>query len=126
MWIKSSNAQSKANSDLYSAQFHTYKSFSQRLSPRCDRCNEADAQIHGGFGILCEPMAAPAELRLAGLGLIVGHLCQSGGQWEELGVGEVCLKNTSLQLHTVSKSGSNDMSTALYCLDKLYSARAGN
>lgn len=35
-------------------------------------------------------------------------------------------ENASLQLHTVSKSGSNAMSTALHCLDKLFRACVGN
>lgn len=40
--------------------------------------------------------------------------------------GGVCLKNTSAQLHTVSKSGSNGTSAALECLDELQSARVTN
>lgn len=57
--------------------------------------------------------------------MTVGHLCQSQSQWAELRGSEgVCLRNTSLQLHTVSKSRSNGMSSALYCLDKRHNARA--
>lgn len=77
-----------------------------------------------GFGNLCRPIAARKASRLAGFwgerrATLPITDSVGGVRW----FGGVCLKNTSAQLHTVAKSGSNGTSAALQCLDQLQSAR---
>lgn len=77
-----------------------------------------------GFGNLCRPIAARKAPRLVGFGgerRATLPITDSGGGVPRFG--GVCLKNTSAQLPTVSKSASNGTSAAFECLDELPSAR---